>query len=360
MADKNRNRKTGGRWLIAAGSVLFSLAVFIALVELVHLSSKDGWHDAATAFDRELGWAPIPGYRSPLWGGIGTNSHGFRSGEIDPARIPVLLLGDSVAWGRGVSNKRSLARKLDKLVAGRGYQVHNLAVSGYGLPQEYLYLKRQIALFPRVDTAFLVLCSKNDLADTANFGYGVRRPMFQETHAGLELISSPVSRYCLRNLMASSRTGAWLQTHHLIPDLLSASYPGDIELSPEQAQRVSALLVQEIAGLVKTKGGRLVLAVSPSIDDFHSKSPELIWFEKYASSSGLMTVSLYDLFQAQAGPPEDYFNDDTHYSASANTLISQAFARKCCVGTNPYLGVEARAPQPLSRGNHRGSFFSGG
>lgn len=88
----------------------------------------------------------------------------------------IAVVGDSIVWGYGVSDSETVTYFLQGLAGELNYQVHNLGVSGYGIGQYYLYLKRHIASLPRLRHVVLVIFPFNDLLDTeSNSRYGKRK-----------------------------------------------------------------------------------------------------------------------------------------------------------------------------------------
>jgi len=100
-----------------------------------YITTNKYWHDPNTQFDAKLGWSPIPkrGFKHHKWGKITTNSLGFRSEELDQNKKQIIVLGDSVAWGYGVSDEETMPYLLEQKLQSLDYQVSNLAVSGYGI-----------------------------------------------------------------------------------------------------------------------------------------------------------------------------------------------------------------------------------
>ncbi len=132
-------------------------------------------------FHPELGWDNMPS-KTITNGKVTytTNSMGMRSEEVDFSREHILVVGDSVALGLGVNDDETVSYYLEKVenVSQLGYQVLNLGVSGYGIGQYYLNLKRHIdKLNPK--WIVLILYTTNDLDDTRKDNhFGITKPMF--------------------------------------------------------------------------------------------------------------------------------------------------------------------------------------
>lgn len=125
-------------------SAAFTLIVCLTLIEIYFWNKNSTtWVAPHTKFDMELGWVNLPNAKTIYRGNIyTTNSHGFRSAEIDPSKDHILILGDSVAYGSGVNDDETVSYFLSKKL--QQFQVLNLAVMGYGIDQYYLTLKKHI------------------------------------------------------------------------------------------------------------------------------------------------------------------------------------------------------------------------
>jgi len=228
--------------------------------------SETNWRDPNTRFDSELGWSPIPSRSiKNKWGKITHNQHGFRSPEIDANKKHIILLGDSVVWGFGIDDDETLSSHLNRKLSQTAYQVHNLGVSGYGIGQYYLYLKRNIHLFSKLDSVILNIYLGNDLRDTgSNSRYGKRKPLIVIKNKKLNITSTPIDKYCLRNLLDIS-----LLLKKIAPqggrmrEFLNKR-SGDVVINKFQTFKTIQLLLRKIRQLVNARGAKLVVTVSPS------------------------------------------------------------------------------------------------
>ena len=100
--------------------------------------------------DDQLGWLPkknIEGTHAkpPIFEStFHTNSLGIRDKEY-PFEKPLgvtrlVAIGDSFTWGYGVNDQDVYTEVLENLLPKT--EVINLGVTGYGIPQEFWYLKR--------------------------------------------------------------------------------------------------------------------------------------------------------------------------------------------------------------------------
>ena len=104
----------------------------------------------------------------------------MRSEEVYSSKGHILVVGDSVAFGLGVNNDETVSYYLGKEenISALEYQVLNLGVSGWGIGQYYLNLKKHIEnLNPKM--IVLIIYVTNDLDDTRkDHHYGISKPMF--------------------------------------------------------------------------------------------------------------------------------------------------------------------------------------
>jgi len=131
----------------------------------------------STQFDSKLGWSNKIG-STFIQDGItySTNSLGLRSKEIDFSKKHILVVGDSIVWGYGVENNETIPYYLGEKL--KDYQIINLGVTGYGIDQYYLFLKRYIdKLNPAL--IIIVICVSNDYEGTNSDALnGKSKPLF--------------------------------------------------------------------------------------------------------------------------------------------------------------------------------------
>jgi lysophospholipase L1-like esterase len=124
--------------------------------------------------DAARGWALAPGYRG-VWldyegeAPTSINRQGYRGPEESPERLRaglrVLVIGDSVAFGRGVADGEAYPARLEALLRERGLDaaVFNLAVPGYDTYLERITFEQNVErLDPHV---LLVGWYRNDIGD---------------------------------------------------------------------------------------------------------------------------------------------------------------------------------------------------
>ena len=319
-------------------SLVISLLIVLAFAEShrwIRRSSENAvsWHDPNTQFDAELGWSPILGRRIETeWGTVSSNSLGFRSSEVNPKKNNILLLGDSVIWGYGMSDEKIASFYLEQKLKNTKVQIHNLGVSGYGIGQYYLYLKRKLESFDKVDQVILAIYASNDLWDTgSNVAYWRRKPLFVLEEGDLKLTNSPIRKYCLRNIMTDSLI---LERITMLSGRLEhwmSLLAGDRELEFEESKKIAALLIQRMRALVESKGGQLKIMLLPSYYDLdEEKSDSYLWFEAFCRDEGYSCAD-FGAFILESKVHQDHLylpDDPHHYNERGNRLLAEALYKQ--------------------------------
>jgi lysophospholipase L1-like esterase len=217
---------------------------------------------SAFQFDSELGWSPIPNKKSFTSQSLNfqLNSVGFRSEEINNSKKHILVLGDSVAWGYGTRNQETFPFYLNQ--RNSNLQVLNMAVSGYGIGQSYLFLKKHIdQVNPKI--IIFVAYTGNDLHETgSNMAYGKSKPIFVPQNNEINLINDHISRLSCINLIHGS---------HLLKSPFFKRFKNGLceikTLSLDQAKQAITTLFQKIETLGLKKNAKTLFIISPSKRD---------------------------------------------------------------------------------------------
>jgi hypothetical protein len=171
--DPPAPRTRRAEWALAAAS---ALAVLLAagLAEAVLRGLRPEFLRGTRAlhphvYSETYGWALRPGARYVGRGGetISVNARGYRGplhADAPPAGVTrVLMLGDSVTFGSGVSDAETFTSLLD---ARPDLEALNFGVDGYGTDQALLRLQREGLAF-RPHVVVLNFCVRNDHFDNA-------------------------------------------------------------------------------------------------------------------------------------------------------------------------------------------------
>jgi hypothetical protein len=234
-----------------------------------------------------------------------------------------------VAWGFGVRDDATAAHILDETALGRGYQVRNLAGSGYGLGQSYLRLQQNLKELPNPRWIVLTIFPGNDLLDTgSSVRWGKCKPLFVLDGDELDLTNTPVGRFCLRNAISTSlvlnRAYYGFRPIRRIFDRVA----DDIVLAPDERRRVALALLARIHALAESLGAEFTIVLSPQRADLEGPGTKAFrWFVRHiARGSGVQTIDLRNAIRESGLDVEQLFLDETHFSAAGNRVYAAAVA----------------------------------
>lgn len=366
MATQLRN------FLGPLGLVLVSTLVAFAIGEaLVRLAfppvpaTLEGRLVASGAYEAHpvLGWRPRPNvtHRFRRFDAtFTTNSRGLHDRERALERSPgvrrIVVLGDSFTWGFGVNDREAFPKILESRL--KRTEVINLGVNGFGLRQEFDYLKLEGVLY-HPDIVILALC-QNDIYRDEQSTQDRYRALIQapvkRTPPGLfgplkAWLSDRIALYRLaqqaintnRSLVtALVALGVKEELHgfdgvdtNLMPAL--RSYPPRLQSSLEATE--AELL--EIRDWLAERKIRFILALIPALQaidalalqhsiiytvfepsDFELDKPYR-HLEAFARAHGIEVINAYPAFKRRhaAGVPL-YLRNDIHFNADGHEVFA--------------------------------------
>ena len=295
-------------------------------------------------YSRLYGWAGRPRAAAPMGEGLATlNARGFRGREL-PARrggdrTRLVVLGDSVAFGYGVSDEQAFPRLID--VHDNPIDVANLGVQGYGPGQELLVLRRE-GLRQDPDVVLLAFCLRNDFVDAvlpvALYDGVTPRPVFRLDGARLVLDDSPVRR------RAIGRAAGWLGDHSQLFNRAVALLPAPSRAEPEHdwryrkqlamrdadgALRLSIALVLEMDRFCRERGIRFLVATFPNGLSYEMESGLAAAFADALAAAGVPTIDMAERFRASGATAQDLALDRTgHLSVRGHALAAEILERE--------------------------------
>lgn len=309
---------------------LFSFVFFAIVLILVGLfvqwPSDTRWQVPSTQFDSQLGWSTIPSHSATNSDGsfVSFNSLGFRSPEFDASDPVILVVGDSVAFGTGVSNGETMADFLSQSTIP--IPVANAGVPGYGVDQYYLRLKQDIQHIHPTHI-FVILFPGNDRLNTIqNVQYGKSKPLFVPVNGSIELQGVPILKNSCINQFSTS---VLMKVARAIPfssvyDTLENwgnNYCGVKVLNDADAKIVVSSLLTEIKELGESHGARVHFVISPTESEVTQSSEEIAFFKSLLVQENIPFMDLTPFLSAQPNVHELYF-DGAHYSVKGNELVA--------------------------------------
>jgi len=264
-------------------------------------------------YDDRLGWVSVPNFYEKDYYAPGiylrTNSQGFRADEEFTPRVPdrkfrIICSGDSQTYGDGVTNNHTWCHDLESI--DPRFQTVNMAETGYGADQMYLWYKREGVRLQHNAHVFAVVTDDfRRMPFSVLGGYG--KPVLQLRADQLVTNNIPVPRRSallhwlalkphplrqFRSLAMMSSVVEWLFPPR---DPVFANGPTD-----QQAQIIDKMF-EDLVTMEKQQNSVLVLLYIPSrVSDYGpggASPPWRRWVREESVKRGFFVVDLIDDFQ---------------------------------------------------------------
>lgn len=273
MAHTPRRERLIRAGLFAA-SVLAALGAVVTIEAAIRLTDPELMvrRRGLQRYHPRLGWENRPHARSSNAGitvSLDQRGHRLSGNPLDPRARParLILLGDSVAFGLGVSDDDTFAASL-----GQGtppYSVTNLAVPGYG-PGQSLLAYEGIREPQDAAVVIFALCLGNDLADVMSDSHlyeeGIPKPRFLLRQGSLVLEGAHVGRAWIRGLFDRSflfaRLGPPAENSEGRPEQTERRRRALRGHSPEAEDTLLAIL-QRMRQSAERRGARFLIVAFP-------------------------------------------------------------------------------------------------
>jgi hypothetical protein len=268
-------------------------------------------------------------------GRISLDARGYRTRPLAPpgadSRTRVVVLGDSIAAGYGVSDEQTFPRLLD--VRDNGIAVENLAVEGYGPGQELLVLRRD-GLRQQPDLVVLAVCLRNDFVDSALpvalYDGVTPRPVFRLVGGRLVLDDSPVRRG------AAGRALEWLGDYSHLFNRVSALVPRRLEpqerswrqrkrevlSDADYAFRLTFALILEMRDECRRRGIAFLVATFPNGVSYELRPAMQERLHEALRAEGAWVLDMGARFQALGLTPAELALDDVGHLAPRGHLVA--------------------------------------
>jgi hypothetical protein len=257
-------------------------------------------------------------------GRVSLNARGYRGRELTLPkmgdRTRVIVLGDSIAFGFGVSDEQTFPYLLD--VRDNGIEAGNLAVEGYGPGQELLVLQRD-GLRADPDVVVLAVCLRNDFVDAVLsvdlYDGKTPRPRFRLVGDRLVLDDTAVRR------SGPGRAVQWLTDYSHLFTRLSALVPRrevledpgwrqrkqEVLHDEDYAFRLSLALIMEMENVCRRRDIAFLVATFPNGIGFDMKPglPERL--HESLRAEGVWVVDVGARFRALGLTPKGTALDRT-------------------------------------------------
>jgi len=340
IEDRARRPSRHGALLLAAASTAVTVLAVVGAemgarwLAPDYLVQTRGLH----VFSARFGWKPRAGLSMLIDGKrVSINARGYRGRELSlprsRERTRVVVLGDSIAFGVGVSDEETFAHLLD--VRNNGIEAANLAVQGYGPDQELLLLLGE-GLRQDPDVVVLAFCLDNDLADAvlpvSLYDGRSPKPRFRLDGDRLVLDTSSLRRTVPR------RVAQWLSDYSYLFNRLSALGP-QVEAAggphwtklkhqalrdEEHAVRLSVAIVRRMDTVCRERGIAFVVAAFPHWYTYGSKPWLHERFLESLSAEGIAVLDMSERFKARGESFWDVaFDFNGHLSPHGHAIAAE-------------------------------------
>jgi hypothetical protein len=317
---------------------LAAAEVLVRLYAPDHLVLNRGVH----VFSETYGWVPRHGISAVVDGKrVSFNASGYRGRELPLPRrgdtTRVVVLGDSVAFGLGVSDDETFTHRLN--ARDNGIEAGNFAVQGYGPDQELLVLMHQ-GLVAEPDVVVLAFCLANDFADAvlpvSLYDGRSRKPRFLLVGDRLVLDRSNLRGRGLR------RVQQWLSDHSHLFERLTAGPAAATDAERDWHERYNAALrdedyvlrlnlalVRRMRDLCLERGSAFVVAVFPDRSSYRAKSPLEERFCEALRSDSVRVVDMSERFKMAGQRWKDFaFDGVGHLTPLGHSIASEVLERE--------------------------------
>ena len=333
-----------------------------------HRNALNAFHAA----DPYLGWRGLAGFqgvfvREDFKAYITFDDQGYRkkASHIEP--LPdarkVVFLGDSFAWGWGVSEGELFSDILQDMLGPR-YNVINLGMNTFGTVQERIQLEREV--LPMKPEMVGLLMYSNDFEDNLN-GRENTRPYCEQDESGRIVlknfpITNPIgSSY--RSISRMSYALTYLRYYHgcfrETVDAMKRRLKRRFRDHGEQAARIRTgepakkthpftkkevavfdSMLADMQRLCEENGIRFFLVYVPTADNIADEIPEHDYVgvvEEVCRGRGLRWVNLIPALKPQITGTEGepvYFHGDLHWTPLGHRLAAEVLKDQILQGTS--------------------------
>jgi hypothetical protein len=250
----------------------------------------------------------------------------------------VVVLGDSIAFGYGVSDEQAFPHLL--AVRDNGIEAGNLGVEGYGPGQELLVLLRE-GLRADPDVVVLAFCLRNDFIDAvlpvALYDGTTPRPRYRLVEGKLMLDDTAVRR------SSAGRALQWLSDHTHLFNRLSALRPlregpedvgwryrkQEVLRDEEYAFQLTLALVMEMEIVCRRHGIAFLVATFPNGLGYAMKLDLADRFHESLKAEGIWVVDVGARFLALGLTPQEVAIDRTgHLGPRGHAVTCEILERE--------------------------------
>lgn len=300
-------------------------------------SSSLKWTSHLT-FDPLLGWVNKADAFVPDAYGPGVfvqnNSQGFRKSRDVSKSVPkgkrrVFCVGDSFAFGEGVSNTDSWCDQLE--LKDTGLETVNLGMPGYGLDQAYLrYLETENSIEHDVVIVSLIRDDLPRMKSGRSF-FGAPKPFLKQIEDKLQVVNLPLPKpYTeLSWLDKRASTISSLRSVEVIKKLFGSEH--EVELSPSEQSELAIEIFKDLLKRTSSKHRRLLVVAFPGLRDLLDSDSGQVVKELGQALAG-QNIEFLDFYPILRELTINdvrhlYIEGNGHFSPAGNQMVAQKLLR---------------------------------
>ncbi len=307
--------------VLALGTASITIVVIVVAATAVRIGPR---HFALEnqSYDADLGWAPpdVP------------DRVGQRGQTIDPDRPHVVFAGDSIIYGHGVGDNETAPHLLEGMLGGE--QVLNIAVSGYSLDQDYIYVKR---VLPLVNAKLVVVgvFTGNDYEVTGlEYGWGHTKPLFKMRDGAMVLHNEDLlADNCIDHLAQSLFFRLLWSKKERALDLIHL-FCEPAKLGPLELEQVIGGIFSGIENAAHDAGAKVLFVMLPQTQHLQEVERNWRYFRRYSllrkllRDGGHETYEFYpDLARVGGEEQTEMFLDGAHLTPRGHRLLAETLLR---------------------------------
>jgi hypothetical protein len=287
-------------------------------------------------FDEQLGWALVP-HASASSSATGKridyeiNGKGLRDDEADYAKpsdtLRILLLGDSRTFGYGVPIEQHFTKLLEGYF--RNVEVINMGVSGYGVDQELLALRKEGVRY-QPDVVIAYVAHFGDQRHMFADRWGKPKPQFQLRDGELTLSNVPVlTEYA--GLDTAHRVDLFLVSHSPLYREVSKAAIGLLNRAMGRNGSGSALAHADADPVFVDRIYELAVAILHQLDEestaVGAKFVLVTQLPRLHSECAKLGIKSLDVSLPMRNPRFDLPRGFEHINEAGNGVIAHEIAR---------------------------------
>lgn len=284
-----------------------------------HRDGKDVVYKYIDVYNPQRGWTLIPNLNKKAFRGsyVSSNADGERSErELPRAKDCVLFLGDSFCFGECVNDDQTIPYLFEKKTGS--IPSVNLGVHGYGIDQQYLYLKEVISKYNPKLVCFII-CYEDFGRNFLDFR-DYAKPKYVLRNNNIELTNYPVPEPA--HYMKKPSSDFFLPASL---DFIRQVFVYYGLLERKKREKICVHIMRQIVDTAKSADAPLMFLYVPNYLSRFLRNYTDSFFLRHFKKNNIPCLSLGDIFTNNE--LRDMSDGKTgHFTPHSNDLIAEKLA----------------------------------